>query len=131
MNENAQRRRVLNIRFGKKNSGPRQKPCEGEDTGMVKMLLDIKGKPLGVQILGPHAGELVSEWVAALNGGVKLSTLAGAVHPYPTLAEINKKVVGNYFSGRIFSDKVKKTLKFLFNLKGRACEEMRCKINFL
>jgi len=95
--------------------------AEGEDTGRVKMLLDTKGKPLGVQIFGPHAGELVSEWVAALNGGVKLSTLAGAVHPYPTLAEINKRVVGNYFSGRIFSDKVKKTLKFLFNFKGRAC----------
>ncbi len=63
-----------------------------------------------------------SEWVAVLNGGVKLSTLAGAVHPYPTLAEINKRVIGNYFSGKIFSEKMKKTLKFFFNFKGRACE---------
>jgi len=85
------------------------------------MLLDIRGKPLGVQILGPQAGELLSEWIAVLNGGLKLSTLAGAVHPYPTLAEINRKVIGNYFSGKIFSEKVKKTLKFFFNLKGRAC----------
>ena len=58
------------------------------------MLLDEKEKPIGVQILGPHAGELISEWVAALNGNVKLSTLAGSIHPYPTLGEINKKVVG-------------------------------------
>ncbi|MBI5676077.1 MAG: FAD-dependent oxidoreductase [Nitrospirae bacterium] len=93
----------------------------GEETGKIKMLLDIRGKPLGVQILGPHAGELASEWIAILNGGVKLLTLAGAVHPYPTLAEINKRVIGNYFSGKIFSKKVKKTLKFFFNLKGRAC----------
>ena len=95
--------------------------AEGEETGNIKMLLDKKGNPLGVQILGPRAGELVSEWVAVLNGGVKLSTLAGAVHPYPTLAEINKRVVGNYFSGKIFSEKVKKTLKFFFNYRGRAC----------
>ncbi len=95
--------------------------AEGEETGKIKMLLDKKGNPLGVQILGPQAGELVSEWVAVLNGNVKLSALAGAVHPYPTLAEINKRVVGNYFSGKIFSEKVKKTLKFFFNFKGRAC----------
>lgn len=95
--------------------------AEGEGLGRIKLVLDEKGKPLGVQILGLHAGELISEWVAALNGGVKLSALAGAVHPYPTLAEINKRVVGNYFSGKIFSDKVKKTLKFFFSLRGRAC----------
>jgi pyruvate/2-oxoglutarate dehydrogenase complex dihydrolipoamide dehydrogenase (E3) component len=97
--------------------------AEGEEVGKVKMILGSKGKPLGIQILGPHAGELVSEWVAVLNGGVKLSTLAGAVHPYPTLGEINKRVVGNYFSGKIFSEKVKKTLKFFFHFKGRACEK--------
>jgi pyruvate/2-oxoglutarate dehydrogenase complex dihydrolipoamide dehydrogenase (E3) component len=95
--------------------------AEGEETGKIKMLLDKKGNPLGVQILGPRAGELVNEWVAVLNGGVKLSTLAGAVHPYPTLAEINKKIAGNYFSGKIFSEKMKKTLKFFFNYRGRAC----------
>jgi pyruvate/2-oxoglutarate dehydrogenase complex dihydrolipoamide dehydrogenase (E3) component len=95
--------------------------AEGEETGKIKMILDEHEKPLGIQILGPHAGELLGEWVAVLNGGVKLSTLAGAVHPYPTLEEINKKVVGNFYSSKIFSDKVRKTLKFFFNLKGRAC----------
>ena len=96
--------------------------AEGEEVGRIKMVLDQHENPLGIQILGPHAGELLSEWVAVLNGKMKLSTLAAAVHPYPTLGEINKRVVGTYFSGKIFSDKVKKTLKFFFNLKGRACE---------
>ncbi len=95
--------------------------AEGEDAGKIKLLLDKKGNPLGVQILGPHAGELVNEWVAVMNGGIKLSTIASAIHPYPTLGEINKRVAGNYFAGKIFSDKVKKALKFMFNLKGRAC----------
>jgi len=95
--------------------------AEGERLGKIKLLLNKDEKPLGVQILGPHAAELLSEWVAVLNGKVKLSTLAAAVHPYPTLSEINKRVAGAYLSPKILSDKVKKGLKFFFNLKGRAC----------
>jgi pyruvate/2-oxoglutarate dehydrogenase complex dihydrolipoamide dehydrogenase (E3) component len=96
--------------------------AEGERVGRIKMILDKNEKPIGVQILGPQAGELLSEWVAVLNGKVKLSTIASAVHPYPTLGEINKRVAGTYFSPKIFSDRVKKGLRFFFHLKGRACE---------
>ena len=95
--------------------------AEGEGAGKVKMLLNEKERPIGIQILGPRAGDLVSEWVAVVNGKVKLSTLASAVHPYPTLGEINKRVAGTFLSGKIFSEKVKKGLKFFFHLKGRAC----------
>jgi pyruvate/2-oxoglutarate dehydrogenase complex dihydrolipoamide dehydrogenase (E3) component len=95
--------------------------AEGEEVGRIKLLLDEKEKPVGIQILGPCAGELISEWVSVLNGGIRLSTLASYVHPYPTLGEINKKVLGNFFSGKIFSEKMKKALKFFFSLKGRAC----------
>ncbi len=94
--------------------------AEAETTGFVKLILDRKSRPLGVQILGPHAGDLLAEWVAVLNGGVKLSTLAGAIHPYPTLAEINKRVVGNIYSGKLFSETVKKALKLIFRYQGRA-----------
>ena len=96
--------------------------AEGAWGGKIKMILDEKEKPLGIQILGPQAGELISEWVAVLNGNVKLSTLAAAVHPYPTLGEINKRVAGIYFSPKIFSETVRKSLRFFFHLKGRACE---------
>ena len=100
--------------------------AEEESIGKIKMLLNEKEIPIGVQIVGPHAGDLVSEWVAVLNGKVKLSTLAAAVHPYPTIGEINKKVAGTYFTPKIFSDKIKKGLKFFFNLKGRACGIESC-----
>ena len=96
--------------------------AEGEGTGKIKMLLDEKEKPIGIQILGPHGGDLLNEWVAVLNGRVKLSTLAGSIHPYPTLGEINKRVAGAFLSEKIFSDTVKKGLKLFFNFKGRACE---------
>lgn len=95
--------------------------AEGEASGMIKLLLDEKERPLGAQILGPHAGELVSEWVAMTAGRARLSSLAGAVHPYPTLSEINKRVAGGPISRKLFSEKVRKGLKLIFNLKGRAC----------
>ena len=92
--------------------------AEGEKIGQLKMLLDEKESIRGIQILGPHAGELLNEWVAVLNGKVKLSTLASAIHPYPTLGEINKRVASTFFTPKIFSNGVKKGLKFFFNLKG-------------
>jgi len=35
--------------------------AEGEDIGKIKMLPDKKEKPIGVQILGPQAGDLLAE----------------------------------------------------------------------
>lgn len=95
--------------------------AEGETEGKIKVLVSPSGVLLGCQIAGHHAGELIHEWVAAINGGVKLSTLAGAIHAYPTLAEISKKAAGSYYSEKLFSDRTKKILRFLFDLKGRAC----------
>jgi pyruvate/2-oxoglutarate dehydrogenase complex dihydrolipoamide dehydrogenase (E3) component len=96
--------------------------AEGYEQGLIKMLVDKRENVIGVQVLGPRAGELINEWVAVLNGRVKLSTLAGAVHPYPTLGEINKRVASSLLSPKLFSESVRRKLKFIFNLKGRACE---------
>jgi len=95
--------------------------AEREPLGKIKILLGSKDKLLGCQIIGAHAGELIHEWIIAQNGGVKLSTMAGAVHVYPTLSEISKRIAGRVFADKLFSDRTKGILKFLFNLKGRAC----------
>lgn len=95
--------------------------AEGEPTGKIKMLVSPRGKLLGCQIIGAHAGELIHEWIIAHSAGVKLSTIAGAVHVYPTISEISKRVAGDLFASKIFSEKTKTMLRLLFNLKGRAC----------
>jgi pyruvate/2-oxoglutarate dehydrogenase complex dihydrolipoamide dehydrogenase (E3) component len=94
--------------------------AEGEAEGKIKVLISPSGALLGCQIAGHHAGELIHEWVAAVNGGVKLSTLAGAIHAYPTLAEISKKAAGSYYSEKLFSDRTRRILRFLFGLRGGA-----------
>jgi pyruvate/2-oxoglutarate dehydrogenase complex dihydrolipoamide dehydrogenase (E3) component len=93
----------------------------GETEGKIKLLVSPAGKMLGCQIAGTNAGELIHEWVGAISGGVKLSTLAQAVHIYPTLSEISKRVSGKPFAEKIFSDRTRSVLKFIFSLKGRAC----------
>jgi pyruvate/2-oxoglutarate dehydrogenase complex dihydrolipoamide dehydrogenase (E3) component len=95
--------------------------AEGEPLGKIKILVGTKGKLLGCQIIGSHAGDLIHEWIIAMSGGVKLSTMAGAVHVYPTMSEISKRVAGDVFTERIFGERTKSVLRLLFNLKGRAC----------
>lgn len=95
--------------------------AEGGIHGKIKLVLDRKEKPIGVQIVGNHAGELIGQWVTALNGKVSLSNMASAIQPYPTVAEINKRVAGKVLSPKLFSDRVRKTLSFIFDYKGRAC----------
>jgi pyruvate/2-oxoglutarate dehydrogenase complex dihydrolipoamide dehydrogenase (E3) component len=95
--------------------------AEGATIGKIKLLVNTGGKLLGCQIIGAHAGELIHEWIIAVNGGVKLSTIASAVHIYPTISEISKRVAGKIFAEKIFSRRTKSILKFIFSLKGRAC----------
>ena len=77
--------------------------------GFIKLMI-VKGRPVGVTLVGAHAGEQISLWALALAGRVKLSTLAGLVAPYPTLSEISKRAAGAYFSPRLFGNPWIKTL---------------------
>ncbi|MFQ3348229.1 MAG: pyruvate/2-oxoglutarate dehydrogenase complex dihydrolipoamide dehydrogenase (E3) component [Paracoccaceae bacterium] len=74
-----------------------------QDQGLIKLIVH-KGRAIGVGITGPNAGELISIWALVLAEGVKLSALARAVFPYPTLSEISKRAVGTYFSPKLFGN---------------------------
>lgn len=94
--------------------------AEGAGQGRLKLLLDRRERVLGVQIVGPRAGDLLGEWVAVLNGRLRLSTLASAVHPYPTLAEINKRAAGSVLAPKLFGGLPRRVLKLLFRYRGAA-----------
>ena len=93
--------------------------AEGEAKGFIKILIGRRGKVIGVQIVGFHAGDLIHEWVPVLNGKVSLATLSDAIHAYPTMAEINKNSTVNYLVSTI-PPWTKKLTKFLFGYRGRA-----------
>ena len=66
--------------------------AEGETEGFAKMITDPKGVILGAAIAGPHAGELIHEYVLAIAKRMTTNDLSGIIHVYPTLAQINRRV---------------------------------------
>ena len=71
--------------------------ADGEAHGLIKVLtVPGKDKILGVTIVGEHAGDLIAEYVLAMKQGIGLNKIFGTIHIYPTLAEANKYVAGNW-----------------------------------
>lgn len=71
--------------------------ADGTDHGFVKVLtVPGKDKILGVTIVGEHAGDLLAEFVLAMKHGLGLNKILGTIHTYPTLAEANKYVAGEW-----------------------------------
>ncbi|MDV6317004.1 dihydrolipoyl dehydrogenase [Idiomarina sp. HP20-50] len=71
--------------------------AEDSAYGRVKVLTKPgKDELLGVNIVGPQAGELLAEYVLAMKHGIGLNKILGTIHSYPTLAEANKYVAGEW-----------------------------------
>ncbi len=71
--------------------------ADGEAHGFVKVLtVPGKDRILGATIVGEHAGDLIAEFVLAMRHGIGLNKILGTIHIYPTLAEANKYVAGNW-----------------------------------
>ena len=70
---------------------------DGAEEGFV-MVLTPPGKDtiIGVTIVGSHAGETLAEFVLAMKHGIGLNKILGTIHTYPTFAEANKSVAGNW-----------------------------------
>ncbi len=75
----------------------------GQTDGAVKAMV-VRGRPVGVSIVGPGAGELINLWALVLANRLKMSHVAAMVAPYPTMGEIGKRVAGAYFAPRLFDN---------------------------
>lgn len=70
--------------------------------GIVKVLtVPGKDKIIGVTIAGQHAGDIISEYVAAMKNGFGMEKILGTIHIYPTLAEANKFAAGNWKKNQV------------------------------
>ncbi|MBA3879311.1 MAG: dihydrolipoyl dehydrogenase [Sphingobium sp.] len=71
--------------------------ADSATTGFIKVLTPPgKDTVLGVTIVGEHAGDLLAEYVLAMKHGLGLNKILGTIHTYPTLAEANKYVAGEW-----------------------------------
>jgi pyruvate/2-oxoglutarate dehydrogenase complex dihydrolipoamide dehydrogenase (E3) component len=71
--------------------------AEEEAEGWIKVITPTgKDKILGATIVGAHAGDLLAEFILAMKHGIGLNKILGTIHSYPTLAEANKAVAGEW-----------------------------------
>ena len=75
---------------------------DGEAAGFARVHLK-KGtdKILGATIVARHAGEMINEYSLAITSGLGLGAIAKTIHPYPTQAEIAKKLADMYNRTRL------------------------------
>ena len=60
----------------------------GANQGKTKILFDPETKQvLGVGIVGPGAGDLISEGMLAIEMGADAEDIGLTIHPHPTLSE--------------------------------------------
>jgi len=66
---------------------------DGEEEGFARVHVR-KGtdKILGATLVAAHAGEMIGELTLAMKAGAGLGTLTRTIHPYPTQAEVIRKV---------------------------------------
>ena len=87
---------------------------DGEDEGFARIHVK-KGTDtiVGATIVAAHAGDMISECTLAMKGGLGLSTISGTIHPYPTQAEVIRKVA-NAWRKTTLTENKKQWLRTLF-----------------
>ena len=75
---------------------------DGETDGFVKIHTRRgTAEILGATIVGPHAGDMISEVSVAMAGRLGLGSIASVIHPYPTVAEAIRKCGDAYNRTRL------------------------------
>ncbi|MDE0015981.1 MAG: mercuric reductase [Candidatus Poribacteria bacterium] len=85
--------------------------AEGETQGFSKVIASRwTGKILGVHLVGANAGEVVHEYVLAMQQGIPLRKLSGMIHIYPTFSSSVWRVAGKWFSESTLIQTLRKLL---------------------
>jgi len=104
--------RVLKWSFEENDRAQAEKRTEG----LIKVITEKNGRILGASIVGLHAGELIQPWILAISQKMKIGAMASMIAPYPTLAEVNKRIAGSFYTEKLFSEGTKKLVRFLMRL---------------
>jgi pyruvate/2-oxoglutarate dehydrogenase complex dihydrolipoamide dehydrogenase (E3) component len=87
--------------------------AERETVGHIKVVTARNGTILGATIVGAEAGELIGMWALAISQKMKIKAMIGWISPYPTLAEINKRVAYRYYATAPSNSLVRWVIGFL------------------
>jgi pyruvate/2-oxoglutarate dehydrogenase complex dihydrolipoamide dehydrogenase (E3) component len=91
---------------------------DGEAEGFARVHVDRRGTLLGATLVSRHAGETIGELVLAMRHRIRLGDLASTIHPYPTQAEVVRKLGDAYQRGRL-TPRVRRMFAWLMRARRR------------
>lgn len=86
--------------------------AEHTTAGIAKLIVH-KGRIVGAHIVGARAGDIIHELALAIQEKMKVSQITSLVHAYPSFAQMNKRLAGQYYKDRLFSKNTRRLVKFL------------------
>ncbi len=84
--------------------------------GLIKVVIDKRGRILGASIVGENAGELIQMWSLAISQKMKIKAMMSWISPYPTLSEVNKRVAYRAYATAPANTLVRKVIGWLAKL---------------
>ncbi len=86
---------------------------EFNSAGFIKVITKKKGEVLGASIVGHDVDNLINLWTLMIKEKRKVKTIASLIVPYPTRGEISKRAAGTFFIEMLFSNRIKRIVRFL------------------
>jgi pyruvate/2-oxoglutarate dehydrogenase complex dihydrolipoamide dehydrogenase (E3) component len=75
---------------------------DSETEGFVKLqVAGNSGRIIGATVVGSHASELISAISMAMHSGIRIGHLTNVIHPYPTRAEVLRKLADAFNRSRL------------------------------
>ncbi len=92
---------------------------ESETEGWIRVYAaGFDGSIYGADILGIHAGDLISEFALAMRNGVTLRQMSDTIHPYPSYALGNRRAADQWYVSKQ-SGALVGLLQFFFGYQGK------------
>ena len=89
---------------------------ERRTEGFIKLICGSDGRLLGTSIVAERAGEMIHEWIVALDQGIKIGNLSDSIHVYPTFSIGSQQAAADVRMGQLFGGLSGKILRGLVRL---------------
>lgn len=94
--------------------------ADGKPQGFIKVVARANGTILGVTIVAARAGEMLAEFVLAMENGLGLSEISTAVHAYPTWTTSVQQVASEEAMDRFLASRMGRLALFFSGLGGHS-----------
>lgn len=83
------------------------------DSGHIKLIVNRRGKVLGVHIIAERAGELIAEVQVLKTLGINFGKLQSVIHPYPTYADALRQLAQQVYIDNLLQHPIVKFFRAL------------------